>query len=111
TGVVEGDGFAAVYNLDLWRPFDPERGDVFRRPEPSPAIDAARGTATFRTYLDFAGNAVWAATPEPGGATRVSAVDLRFGTPRRPRFIATAMIDSAGHVRDESFAFGAPRPR
>ena len=42
----------------------------------------------------------------PEGATRVEAMDLRFGDPARPRFVVTAIVDQRLRVIRSWFAFG-----
>jgi inner membrane protein len=87
--------------INLLRPFDPEAGTSVYEPEPSPAIEAARNTPVFRGFLEFSLYPLWRTTPvaEPEGATRVDLSDWRFG------FIASALIDKAGHVQRADFHF------
>src|SRR5271157_5590482 len=49
-GLVETRGFYAIADVDLTGEFDPSRGAVYQKPEPGPAIDAARGTAAFQEF-------------------------------------------------------------
>ena len=45
-------------------------------------------------------------------ATRVMLLDLRFGTPRQPGFVATAMVNGRNQVsRRAEFRIGGVRPR
>jgi hypothetical protein len=48
---------------------------------------------------------------DPEGATRVEAMDLRFGSPAQPGFVATAVVDQRLRVVRAWFTFGALRPR
>ena len=48
---------------------------------------------------------------DPEGATRVEAMDMRFGTPAQPGFVATAEVDNRLQVIRTWFTFGAARPR
>ncbi|MDX1982487.1 MAG: metal-dependent hydrolase [Bryobacteraceae bacterium] len=111
--LVEGDGFVSTQRINLLLPYDPAAGARHYLPEPSVALDAARGTDTFERFLRFAQHPFWRVTPadQPEGAVRVEAVDLRFGDPDAPRFVASAIIDRAGRVLEDGFTFGPFRPR
>jgi hypothetical protein len=37
-------------------------------------------------------------------------MDLRFGSPAAPAFVATAVVDANGRVIESSFEFGRVRP-
>jgi hypothetical protein len=43
--------------------------------------------------------------------TEVQLIDLRFGTPEQPGFVATAILDASGMVRESKFGFGLPAGR
>lgn len=100
-GVVETSSFWVIQDLDLSKELDPAEGRVIYKPETSPAIEAARRTQLFDVFSKFSRTLHWRATPDPNtdGATRVEAVDLRFG------FTATALVDRDGNVRETSFRF------
>src|SRR5579872_2736608 len=51
-GVVETRTFYLVSPVDPTGDFNPERGSVIYKAEPSPAIEAARQTPAFRIFLD-----------------------------------------------------------
>ncbi len=112
-GYVENDRFVIVQRFSLLSAFDPAGGEVFYKPTPSPALDAARRTATFTRYLRFAQFAFFQLTPveRPEGGVRVEAMDIRFGQPSAPRFVATAILDPSLRVVEESYTFGPLRPR
>jgi inner membrane protein len=112
-GYVESDRFVVVQRFSLLRAFDPGGGEVFFKSAPSPALDAARRTATFARYLRFAQFPFFQLTPvdKPEGGIRVDVMDLRFGQPQAPRFVATAILDAALRVVDENYSFGPLRPR
>ena len=112
TGLVEGASSWSVHTVSLLQDFDPTLGRVFPKPDPSPALEAARGTDVFRRYLRFSQWPAWRVTPvdEPEGGVRVDVVDLRFGTPVDPRFAAQAVVDAAGRVVNSGFSFGPIRP-
>lgn len=108
-GLVETEGFYFIYDdLNLLREFDPSGGSVFPKPSASPEIERARDTETFRAFLAFSQYPLWRVTPlaVPEGGKRVEAMDLRFGSPPQPRFVATAVLDHALRVERSWFAFG-----
>lgn len=112
-GLVETAEFFSLQDLNLRAEFDPNGGRIFYKPEPSPALDAARRTKTFQIFLDFAQYPYWRTLPlsEPENAVSVEAMDLRFGSPLNPGFVATAVLNSRMEVVRAWFTFGTPRPR
>ena len=111
-GVVDGNGFYRTFDLNTLGQFDPTAGGTIYKAPPSPAINAARRTETFRIFLNFAQYPVWRVLPvsEPLGGSQVEAMDLRFGTPSQPRFVAEAVLDSKQKVVSSNFRFGIPEP-
>jgi len=107
-----GDAFN-FQDVNLLGEFDPTTGRVFYKPEPSPALEAARRNPIFQQYLQFAQFPYWQLTPadDPEGATRVEAMDLRFGDPQSPGFVCTAIVDAHQRVVRAWFQFGGARPR
>jgi hypothetical protein len=81
--------------------FDPTNGAVIYKPEPSPALDAARQTFVVRKFLEFAQFPLWQVTPmaEPQGAQRVDVRDWRFP------FTASTIVDSSNRVLSSSFRY------
>lgn len=112
-GLVEGSGWVEIHRINLLQAFDPTGGRIYFAPSAFQAVEAARRTLTFRRYLRFAQFPFYRVTPldEPQGALRVEALDLRFGDPSAPRFVATAIVDSSLRVLEESYSFGPFRPR
>ena len=112
-GVVETEGFYAVDDVDLTGEFDPARATVFYKPDPSPALDAARRTPTMREFLRFSQYPLWRVTPsaEIENGQLVEVFDMRFGSPQEPGFMAGAVVDSENRVVRTMFTWGAPRPR
>jgi inner membrane protein len=106
-GVAEGDGFVVLVPVNLAGEFDPSAGRVEYAADPSPAIEAARRTRAFEVFERFNQLPFWKVTPLDNLA-RVELIDLRFGTPQTPGFEATAVVDSAGEVRESRFGFGPP---
>jgi hypothetical protein len=112
-GLVETSDFYQVEDLNLTGEFDPTRGLVFHKPESNPALEAARRTVAIQEFLRFSQFPLWRIMPvsEPENGQRVEVLDLRFGTPLAPGFLAGAVLDSNLHVLETSFTFGAVRPR
>lgn len=113
TGLVETfEGFS-FEEVDLLGEFDPTAGRMFYKPDPSPALEAAERDPVFQQYLRFAQFPYWQLTPadDPEGATRVEAMDLRFGDPQSPGFVCTAIVDAHQRVVRSWFQFGRARPR
>lgn len=111
-GLVEtGDAFS-FEDVNLLGEFDPT-GRPFYKPEPSPALEAAQRNPVFQQYLQFAQFPYWQLTPadDPEGATRVEAMDLRFGDPQSGGFVCTAIVDAHQRVVRAWFQFGSARPR
>jgi inner membrane protein len=113
------DGIAEMSNayvrvpIDLRRTFHPESGDTFYKADRSAAMQAAMHTVPFQRFLEFVQYPIWVVEPAPEleHATRVSLVDLRFGTPAAPGFEAVATVSDRDQVVDSTFTFGRPRPR
>jgi hypothetical protein len=112
-GIAETPELVSVVNINLLGDFDPATGRTFYKPEPSPAIEAARRTQVFEEFLRFSQYPFWQVTPaeQAEGGTRVEAMDLRFGDPRTPAFVATAIVDANQRVIRAWFQFGAASPR
>ena len=111
-GLVEtGDAFR-FEDVNLLGEFDPT-GRPFYKPDPSPALEAAQRDPVFQQYLQFAQFPYWQLTPadDPEGATRVEAMDLRFGDPQSPGFVCTAIVDSHQRVVRAWFQFGRVQPK
>lgn len=106
-GLVEGETFFGVYEVDLDREFDPAQGTVFYKAAESEALRRARETDAFQSLLRFAQFGIWTTVPagEPENATRADLIEMRFGTPRRPGFHSTAVVDARGQVLESRFRF------
>jgi inner membrane protein len=105
-GIVEGDGFVSIVPVNLAETFDPAAGSIDYPAMPGPTIDAARRTRAFEVFEKFNQLPFWKVTPLPD-ASRVQLIDLRFGTPQRPGFQASAVVDGSGQVRESQFGFGS----
>jgi inner membrane protein len=112
-GIVETPGAFVIQDLNLANDSGGARGTVFHKPDPEPAIDAARRTTVFQSFLRFSQIPLWRVTPYPEveNGRLVEVFDLRFGTPLTPGFVARAVVDSRMQVVESSFSFGAARPR
>jgi inner membrane protein len=112
-GLVETSDFYEVEDLNLAGEYDPTRGMVFHKPEPNAALEAARRTVAIQEFLRFSRFPLWRIVPvaEPENAQRVEVLDMRFGTPLAPGFLASAVLDSKLQVVKTSFTFGPARPR
>lgn len=112
-GLVETADFYALADLDFTAGFDPSRATIFHKPDPEPAMEAARHTATFQEFLRFSQYPFWRVQPAPDleNGRLVEVSDLRFGTPQAPGFIASALVDSNLQVIQTSFHWGTVRPR
>jgi inner membrane protein len=112
-GLVETGGSYDVEDVNLAGEFDPTRGVIFHKPEPNAALEAALHTVAIQEFLQFARFPLWRIVPvsEPENGQRVELLDMRFGTPLAPGFLASAVLDSKLHAVETSFTFGAARPR
>ncbi len=93
--------FMHFRTLNVASDFDPGAGTVIYKPDPSPAIDAARQAFQVEKFLEFAQYPLWRVIPlaDPEGAHRVEVTDWRFP------FTATATVDSLNHVLGTSFHY------
>jgi hypothetical protein len=112
-GLVETREFYRVVDFSLLEEFDPSRGAIFYKAEPGAAIQAANNSPEFRDFFNFSQFPLERSMPlaDPEGATRVEAMDMRFGTPAQPGFVATADVNNRLQVVRAWFTFGAARPR
>jgi len=112
-GLAETRDFYAVADLNLSTDFDPTRASIFHKPEPDPALDAARLTPTFDEFLKFSQFPFWRISPvsEPENGKLVEVMDLRFGTPLAPGFMASAVLGGKLQVIETRFEWGTVRPR
>jgi inner membrane protein len=113
-GVIETDAAYAIQDLNLASP-DPlaARPVLFHKPDPDPALDAARLSPAVRAFLGFAQYPLWRVTPWPEieNARLVEVFDMRFGTPANPGFMARAIVGANGQIIQDDFRFGTPRAR
>jgi inner membrane protein len=107
-GLVETADFYAITDVNLMGDFDPAQSTTLPKPDPDPAIDAARRAYTIQEFLRFSQYPLWrvVTVPEPEGAKEVRLVDMRFRT-----FAAFATVDSNSRVLTQSFQWGSTGPR
>jgi hypothetical protein len=89
--------------VDLNTEFDPSDGRIDYA---SPPNEAALKTRPFEVFSRFNQLPFWKVEKLADGTTEEQLIDLRFGTPERPGFAATAIIDPSGAVKDSKFGFG-----
>jgi inner membrane protein len=110
-GLIETGPFYALYDLNLLGEFDPAAGKTLYKPELGPAeaaaVEAARRTPAFQAFLDFSKYPLWRFTAQeaPQPAIRVEVMDLRFGAPPHPRFVASALVLPSGRVEQSGFQY------
>ncbi len=112
-GLVETQRSYAILDVDVTGEIQPDDAEFLNKPALTPAIAAARSSPTFQEFIRFSQFPLWRVRPSPQveGAEIVDLLDLRFGTPQEPGFIATAHVNAQGHVQSATFQFGRIRPR
>lgn len=107
-GIVETDDFVLTARVDVTGDFHPDDGVRYYSASLSPAIEAARRTPIFRVFARFNQMPFWRAQNTAEG-TLVELLDLRFGTPVRSGFAASAIISADGTVKTVHLGMGLPR--
>ena len=112
-GLVETSDSWVVQDVNLATDPGTSRAVYFHKPDPDPALDAARQSAVFQQFLRFSQVPLWRDSPYAGreNSRLVEVFDLRFGTPLAPGFMVRAVVDSRMQVVESRFQFGAIRPR
>jgi inner membrane protein len=106
-GIVEGEDFVINVPVDVTGEIDDHAGRTDYPAIASPAIDLAKSTRAFQVFGSFNQLPFWRLSPTPDGM-RVELIDMRFGTPTAPRFMATADVEQ-GRVTKSEFGFGPMR--
>ncbi|MCX6621018.1 MAG: metal-dependent hydrolase [Acidobacteria bacterium] len=111
SGLVETPGFYMLHRVNLLHQFDPAAGRILYKPEAVPAMDAAKRTRPFQVLLGFVQYPYWQVGPadQPSGATVVELMDLRFGAPPAPGFVARAVVGPDPRVLEVDFSYGFSR--
>lgn len=103
--VVETDSaFHTLPASGLAAGVDAEHGQIFHKPDPSPALDAAARSHVGRIFLDFA-RFPWSEVEEGEDGYTVRIRDLRFDGGSLGAFVATMDLDRSLAVRDQRFSF------
>ena len=112
-GIVETADAYWLQDVNLALDQGAPRAILFHKQQSEPAMESARQTTLFQTFLGFSQYALWRVTPDPAveNGKLVEIFDLRFGTPLAPGFMVRAVVDANLRVLDSSFQFGAVRPR
>jgi len=111
-GLVETSDFYAVASVDLTHEFDPTKAMILHKPEAQPVIDEARRLPEIQEFLRFSLYPFWRVSPEPDeNGKLVEVMDLRFGDPQDPVFVATAAFDARSRPVRTNFRFGRIGPR
>jgi inner membrane protein len=98
TGIAELSNAFVEVPIDLRGDFHASDEQTWLKPPRTPAVEAALHTFPFERFLEFVQWPLW--TVEP---SRVTLVDLRFGTPRQDLFGVTAIVDEQGRVIESNF--------
>jgi inner membrane protein len=112
-GLVETGEFYAFADVDLSGRFDPTEARIVHKPEPDPALDAARRTQAFQEFLAFSQYPLWRVFPssQTENGKVVEVMDVRFGAPFVRSFITTALVNARLEVIETSFQYGRSAPR
>jgi len=113
TGVAELSNAYFEAPVDLRENFHINDGVTYYKGPRTDAVNAAMATEPFQRLLEFVQYPLWVVEPadDREHATRVMLLDLRFGTPRQPGFVATAMVNGRNQVVQSEFRIGGVRPR
>jgi len=111
--IVETSDFYASHDVELGAEYDPTHATIFHKPDPDPAIEAAQRDPTFAEFLRFSQYPLWRVSPapEPENAKVVEVIDMRFGTPLAPGFMAGAIVNSRLELLHTFFRFGRLRQK
>ncbi len=112
-GMAEMSNAYAEMPVDLLSDFHPTAAVTYYKPPRTPAMYAAMATYPFQMLLEFVQYPLWVIQPavDANGGTRVTLIDLRFGTPSQSGFAATAFVDKNNQVRTSAFGMGEVRLR
>jgi len=99
--------------IDLRETFRPDDGATYYKAQRTPAVNAAMATFPFQRLLEFVQYPLWVTAPESPAdrTTRVTLLDLRFGTPGSSGFSATAVVNAQNQVIEEGTGSLPMRPR
>lgn len=104
-GVVETESSFHIVEVSALAPvIDAEHTQTLRKPEPSPALDAALKTHLGQVFSNFA-RFPWAQVDEDQDGYEIHIRDLRFGDGTAGVFETTIDLDRRLQPRSESFSF------
>jgi inner membrane protein len=106
-GVVETSSVYYVLPVNVLQDnVDPQGARIFRKPEPSPPLEAALKTRTAAIFMDFA-RFPWAEVISNENGPTVRIQDLRYQPPNyQPGgFVVRIELDNELHVRSQAFSF------
>jgi inner membrane protein len=108
TGIAELDDSFVEAPIDLRGKFYPNDAETFRKAPETAAVKTARATKAFQGFLEFVQYPIWMVTPSEvvEHGTRVTLLDLRFGTPSSPGFAAVATVSDRGEAVSSTFGIG-----
>lgn len=107
TGEAETETAIDVFPVDSFATgIDTDAIRSFKKPNPSPALNAATSTRTAKVFLQFA-RFPWATVSEDGDGWNVTIHDLRFlsASSRRSGFTAEIELDRDLRVLSQNFSF------
>lgn len=110
-GVVETAETWEMIEVNLLEEFDATVARTYYAPEPSPALEAARGTRTARIFLDFA-RFPYSYVEQTADGYEVVLRDLRFeyNVAGRKGFVAQVRLTRDLAVAGEEFHFRSSKP-
>lgn len=113
TGVAELSNACVTIPTNLLTSFYLNDAQTYYKAAQTSIVDAAARTEPFQRFQEFVQYPIWVTEPAPDieGATQVSLVDLRFGTPRSPGFGAVATVSRNGKIMNTYFTMSGARPR
>ncbi len=113
TGMAELSNAYVQIPVDLRGSFHASDAETFYKAPRTGAIEAALRTKEFQALLQFVQYPIWVLDPvaDERGNTRVRLIDLRFGNPRQPGFLATALVNGRDQVLEAQFGMSGTRPR
>jgi inner membrane protein len=101
-GLVEGETFFYEMPVDFSGNFTMRDAKLDYKVGNAPTVDAARTTRAFQVFGSFNQVPFWRISPLVD-VTRVELLDLRFGSLAQSAFMATAMVEPDGRIRDVAF--------
>ena len=113
TGVAELSNAYVMVTVSLLTGLHVNDADVIFKSEQTAEVNTAMRSETFQRFLEFVQWGIWVTDPSPDSefGTRVTLVDLRFGTPRTPAFASVATVDRYGKLLNSYFTMSGTNSR